>query len=60
MVEEAKQAKNQTAIQKWQLEQEKAPSDLINDLGGEGKYGKLLTSKISAIFNKWRGYGGKK
>lgn len=60
MVEEAKQAKNETAIQKWQFEQDKALSDLINDLGGEGKYGKLLTSIISAIFNKWRGYGGKK
>ena len=60
MVEEAKQAKNETAIQKWQFEQDKALSDLINDIGGEGKYGKLLTSIISAIFNKWRGYGGKK
>lgn len=57
MVEEAKQAKNETAIQKWQFEQDKALSDLINSLGGEGKYGKLLTSIISAIFNKWRGYG---
>ena len=60
MVEEAKQAKNETAIQKWQFEQDKALSDLINNLGGEGKYGKLLTAIISAIFNKWRGYGGKK
>ena len=60
MVEEAKQAKNETAIQKWQFEQDKALSDLINDLGGEGKYGKLLTSIISAIFNKWSGYGRKK
>ena len=60
MVEEAKQAKNETAIQKWQFEQDKALSDLIDSLGGEGKYGKLLTSIISAIFNKWRGYGGKK
>ena len=39
MVEEAKQAKNETARQKWQLEQDKAFSDLINELGGEGKYG---------------------
>lgn len=53
MVEEAKQAKNETAMQKWQFEQDKALSDLINDLGGEGKYGKLLTAFISAIFNKW-------
>lgn len=60
MVEEAKQAKNETAIQKWQFEQDKALSDLINELGGEGKYGKLLTAFISAIFNKWHGYGGKK
>ena len=60
MVEEAKQAKNETAIQKWQFEQDKALSDLINDIGGEGKYGKLITKIISAIFNKWRGYGGKK
>ncbi len=59
MVEEAKQAKNETAIQKWQFEQDKALSDLINSLGGEGKYGKLLTAIISAIFNKWRGYGKK-
>lgn len=60
MVEEAKQAKNETARQKWQFEQDKAFSDLINELGGEGKYGKLLTSIISAIFNKWSGYGGKR
>lgn len=60
MVEEAKQAKNETAIQKWQFEQDKALSDLIKELGGEGKYGKLLTALISAIFNKWHGYGGKK
>lgn len=60
MVEEAKQAKNETAIQKWQFEQDKALSDLIKELGGEGKYGKLLTAFISAIFNKWHGYGGKK
>ena len=59
MVEEAKQAKNETAIQKWQFEQDKALSDLINNIGGEGKYGKLITSIISAIFNKWRGYGRK-
>ena len=30
MVEEAKQAKNEAAIQKWQFEQDKALSDLIN------------------------------
>ena len=60
MVEEAKQAKNKTAMEKWQFEQDKALSDLIDSLGGEGKYGKLLTAIISAIFNKWSGYGGKK
>ena len=60
MVEEAKQAQNETARQKWQFEQDKALSDLINDLGGEGKYGKLLTAIISAIFNKWSGFGGKR
>ena len=32
MVEEAKQAKNETAIQKWQFEQDRAFSDLINAL----------------------------
>ena len=58
MVEEAKQAQNKTAMEKWQIEQDKALSDLINSLGGEGKYGKLLTALISAIFNKWHGYGG--
>ena len=38
MVEEAKQAKNETAKQKWQFEQDKAFSDLINELGGDGKF----------------------
>ena len=60
MVEEAKQAKNETAKQKWQFEQDKAFSDLINELGGEGKFGKLLTGIISAIFNKWHGFGKSK
>lgn len=60
MVEEAKQAKNETAIQKWQFEQDKALSDLINEIGGDGKYGKLLTGIISAIFNKWHGSGKSK
>lgn len=60
MVEEAKQAKNETVIQKWQFEQDKALSELIKELGGNSKYGKLLTAFISAIFNKWHGYGGKK
>lgn len=60
MVEEAKQAKNETAKQKWQFEQDKAFSDLINELGGEGKFGKLLTGIIGAIFNKWHGFGKSK
>lgn len=60
MVEEAKQAKNETAKQKWQFEQDKAFSDLINELGGEGKFGKLITGIISAIFNKWHGFGKSK
>ena len=60
MVEEAKQAKNETAKQKWQFEQDKAFSELINELGGDGKYGKLLTGIISAIFNKWHGFGNSK
>ena len=37
MVEEAKQAKNETARQKWQFEQDKAFSDLISELGGDRK-----------------------
>ena len=44
MVEETKQAKNETARQKWQFEQDKAFSDLINELEGDGKYGKLITA----------------
>ena len=60
MVEEAKQAKNKTAMEKWQFEQDKAFSDLINELGGDGKYGKLITGIISAIFNKWHGFGKSK
>lgn len=60
MVEEAKQAKNETARQKWQFEQDKAFSELINELGGDGKFGKLLTGIISAIFNKWHGFGKSK
>ena len=60
MVEDAKQAKDKTAIQKWQFEQDKALSDLIKELGGEDKYGKLLTGIISAIFNKWHGFGKSK
>ena len=60
MVEEAKQVKNETARQKWQFEQDRAFSDLINELGGEGNFGKLITGIISAIFNKWHGFGKSK
>ena len=60
MIEEAKQARNETAKQKWKFEQDKAFSDLLHELGGEGKYGKLLTGIISAIFNKWHGFGKSK
>lgn len=59
-IEKAKQAKNETAQKRWEFEQEKALSDLIEDIGGDGKYGKLLTRIISAIFNKWHGYGKNK
>ena len=58
--EEAKQAKNETAIKKWEFEQEKALSDLIEEVGGDGKYGRLLTKIISAIFSKWSGFGKSK
>ena len=49
MVEEAKQAKNETAIQKWQFEQDKALSDLINDIGG--RYRDWETDRKSTRLN---------
>ena len=56
-VEKAKQAKNETAQKRWEFEQEKAISDLIEDIGGDGKYGRILSKIASAIFGKWAGYG---
>ena len=56
-IEKAKQAKNETAQKRWEFEQEKALSDLIEDIGGDGKYGRILSKIASAIFGKWTGYG---
>lgn len=57
LVEKAKQAKNETAQKRWEFEQEKALSDLIEDMGGDGKYGRILSKVANAIFGKWAGYG---
>ena len=51
-VERAKQAKNETAQKRWEFEQEKALSDLIEDIGGDGKYGRLLWKIATKIFEK--------
>lgn len=56
-VEKAKQAKNDTAQKRWEFEQDKALSELIEDIGGDGKYGRILSKVTSAIFGKWAGYG---
>lgn len=56
-IEKAKQAKNETAQKRWEFEQEKALSDIIEDIGGDGKYGRILSKITSAIFGKWAGYG---
>lgn len=56
-VEKAKQAKNETAQKRWEFEQEKALSDIIEDMGGDGKYSRILSKIASAIFGKWAGYG---
>lgn len=56
-IEKAKQAKNETAQKRWEFEQEKALSDVIEDMGGDGKYGRILSKIASAIFGKWAGYG---
>lgn len=56
-IEKAKQAKNETAQRRWEFEQEKAISDLIEDIGGDGKYGRILSKIVSAFFGKWAGYG---
>lgn len=51
-VEKAKQAKNETAQKRWEFEQEKALSDIIEDIGGDGKYGRLLGKIATKIFEK--------
>lgn len=56
-IEKAKQAKNETAQKRWEFEQEKALSELIEDIGGDGKYGRILSKIASTIFGKWAGYG---
>ena len=56
-IEKAKQAKNETARKRWELEQDKALSDIIDEIGGDGKYGRILSKVTNAIFGKWTGYG---
>lgn len=56
-IEKAKQAKNETAQRRWEFEQEKALSDLIEDIGGDGKYSRILSKIAATIFGKWAGYG---
>nr|DAI78710.1 MAG TPA: DNA pilot protein [Microviridae sp.] len=51
-VEKAKQAKNETARKRWELEQDKALSDIIDQMGGDGKYGRLLGKIATKIFEK--------
>ena len=51
-IEKAKQAKNETAQKRWEFEQEKALSDLIEDIEGDGKYGRLLGKIAKKIFEK--------
>lgn len=51
-VEKAKQAKNETARKRWELEQDKALSDIIDQIGGDGKYGRLLGKIATKIFEK--------
>ena len=59
LIEKAKQAKNETAQRRWEFEQEKALSDLIKDIGGDGKYSRILSKIVSGVFGKWGGYGKK-
>lgn len=56
-VEKAKQAKNETAQKYWEFQQEKALSDLIEEMGGDGMYSRILSKIASAIFGKWAGFG---
>lgn len=51
-LEKAKQAKNDTARKRWELEQDKALSDIIDEIGGDGKYGRLLGKIATKIFEK--------
>lgn len=51
-VEKAKQAKNETARKRWEFEQDKALSDIIDQIGGDGKYGRLLGKIATKIFEK--------
>ena len=51
-VEKAKQAKNETERKRWELEQDKALSDIIDQIGGDGKYGKLLEKIVTRIIDK--------
>ena len=51
-VEKAKQAKNEPAQKRWEFEQEKALSDIIDEIGGDGKYGRLLGKIATKIFEK--------
>ena len=51
-VEKAKQAKNDTARKRWEFEQDKALSDIIDEIGGDGKYGRLLGKIVTKIFEK--------
>lgn len=56
-VEKAKQAKNETAQKRWEFEQDKALSELIENMGGDGMYSRILSKIVSAFFGKWAGYG---
>ena len=51
-VEKARQAKNDTARKRWEFEQDKALSDIIDEIGGDGKYGRLLGKIAKKIFEK--------
>lgn len=54
-VEKAKIAKNEAAQRRWEFEQDKALSDLIEDVGGDGKYGRILSKVAKALFEKNKG-----
>lgn len=52
LIEKAKQAKNETARKRWEFEQDKALSDIIDQIGGDGQYGRLLGKIATKIFDK--------